>query len=456
MYHTIAIIGWWAAGMMAMATLVESDFSWEIHLFEKNSSLGTKVIISWWGRCNVTTGNYRRKDIESKYIRGSEFIREAIGSFWPRKIYQRFEDHGVPLKTESDMRVFPQSNNGKDIVWVFERLSQSKKVTLHYKIGIEKIEYKKDAETSSAWHVNGWQFELTTSQPGLVNKWKTLFDSVIIATGGSAYGHTGSTGDAYEWARGLGHTVTPLGPSLNSFLSKDKWTHELSGIAFQNAKLSVTIYRDAEINSAWHSYERTCHSGLVPESKKEAIWPVLLTHFGLTWPSTFIIAAYSAFEIVNENHPMNISLSIDADKTPADRHEIFLQASKDYPRKQISTILKQYLPDRVVEAWNQHIFAGWLSQEIGLMNKMIRGQIVQMLTGREFTIIERRPWDEFVTAGWVSLDEVDSKTMMSKIVPWLFFAGEVLDVDGVTGWYNLTSSWATGRLAWESGLKWYV
>jgi hypothetical protein len=80
------------------------------------------------------------------------------------------------------------------------------------------------------------------------------------------------------------------------------------------------------------------------------------------------------------------------------------------------------------------------------MNKLIRWQIVQMLTGREFIIIGRRPWDEFVTAGWVSLDEVDPKTMMSKIVPWLFFAGEVLDVDGVTGWYNLTSSWATGRL----------
>jgi predicted Rossmann fold flavoprotein len=202
----------------------------------------------------------------------------------------------------------------------------------------------------------------------------------------------------------------------------------LSGIAFQNAKLEVLIW--------W--------------KKQEAIWPVLLTHFGLTGPSTFIIAAYSAFEMIDGNHPMKISLSVDADKTPADRHEIFLQASKDYPRKQISTILKQYLPDRVVEAWNMHIFVWWLSQEIGLMNKIIRGQIVQMLTGREFTIIGRRPWDEFVTAGGVSLDEVDPKTMMSKIVPWLFFAGEVLDVDGVTGWYNLTSSWATGRLAGES------
>lgn len=429
MTKKIAIIGWWAAGMMAMATLVESDFLWEIHLFEKNSSLGTKVIISWGGRCNVTTGNYRWKDLESKYIRGTAWLREAIGNFWPRKITQWFEDHGVPLKIESDMRVFPVSDNGKDIVGVFERLSQSKKVTLHYTTGIESIR-----------HVDR-QFELTTSQ------WKTFFDSVIIATGGNAYSHTGSTGDAYEWARSLWHTITPLGPSLNSFLSPDKWTHELSGIAFQNAKLIVEISEDYEqkISEDWIRKWK--------KIKKEAIWPVLLTHFGLTGPSTFIIAAYSAFETIDGNHPMKISLSINADKTPADRHEIFLQASKEYPRKQISTILKQYLPDRVVEAWNQNVFSSLLSQEIGLMNKMIRGQIVQMLTGREFTIIGRRPGDEFVTAGWVSLDELDPKTMMSKIVPWLFFAGEVLDVDGVTWWYNLTSAWATGRLAWECSWK---
>jgi predicted Rossmann fold flavoprotein len=413
MTKKIAIIGWWAAGMMAMATLVESDFSWEVHLFEKNSSLWAKVIISWGGRCNVTTWYYRRKDIESKYIRGAAWLRETIWNFWPRKIYQWFEDHGVPLKIESDMRVFPVSDNGKDVVGVFERLSQSKKVTLHYKTGIESIRYY------------DWHFELTTSQ------WIYLMDAVIIATGGNAYSHTGSTGDAYEWARSLGHTVTALGPSLNSFLSQDKWTHELSGIAFQNAKLEIVI--------KW--------------KKQQSIWPVLLTHFWLTGPAIFIIAAYSAFETIDWNHPIKILLSVDADKNSVDRHHILLQASKEYPRKQISTILKQYIPDRVVETWNQQVFAGILSQEIWLMSKIIREKIVEKLTGREFIIIGRRPGDEFVTAGWISLNEVDHKSMMSKILPWLFFAWEVLDVDGVTGWYNLTSSWATGKLAGDSITK---
>lgn len=415
MTKKIAIIGWWAAGMMATATLIESSYDGEIHLFEKNSSLWAKVIISWGGRCNVTTWYYRRKDLESKYVRGAHRIRQAIGQFGPRKIYERFEDHGVPLKTEADMRVFPVSDNGKDIVGVFERLSQSKKVTLHYKTGIDSIDY-----------CDG-KFELITSQ------WKSSFDVVIIATGGNAYSHTGSTGDAYERARSLWHTITPLWPSLNSFLSKEKWTHELSGIAFQKAKLHVVVW--------W--------------KKQEAIWPVLLTHFWLTWPSTFIIAAYSAFETIDGNHPLEVWLSIDADKTAHDWHEILLQASKDQSRKQIATILKIYLPDRVVSLWNTQILGNQLDQEIGLMSKLLRNQIVDMLTAWKFIIIGRRPWDEFVTAGWVSLDEVDPKTMMSKIVSWLFFAGEVLDVDGVTGWYNLTSSWATGRLAGESVSKFY-
>ena len=422
MTKKIAIIGWWAAGMMAAATLIESSYDGEVHLFEKNSSLGSKVIISWGGRCNVTTWYYRRKDLESKYVRGAHRVREAIGQFGARKIYERFEDHGVPLKTEPDMRVFPVSDNGKDIVSVFERILQSKKSHIHYKAGIENIEYKKDPETSSGWQINEWQFELTTSQ------WKSFFDTVIIATGGNAYSHTWSTGDAYVWARELWHTVTPLWPSLNSFLSRDKWTHELSGIAFQNAKLEVMIW--------WQ--------------KKESIWPVLLTHFWLTWPATFIVAAYSAFETIDGNHPLEISLSIDGDKTSADRHDIFLQASKEYSRKQITTILKQYLPDRIVSLWNTQLFANQLDQEIGLLSKNLRWQIVDMLTAWKFVIVGRRPGDEFVTAGGVSLDEVDSKTMMSKIVPWLFFAWEVLDVDGVTGWYNLTSSWATGRLAGKS------
>ena len=159
---------------MAAATLLEWWFSWEVHLFEKNNNLGAKVIISGWGRCNVTTGNYRWKDLESKYIRGAEFVREAIGQFGPRKIYQWFEDHGVPLKTEADMRVFPQSDNGKDIVGVFERLFyRYVNLRLHLWSKIDDIDHERD------------MFTVHTSGQNMT------FDKIIIATGGNTYTHTG-------------------------------------------------------------------------------------------------------------------------------------------------------------------------------------------------------------------------------------------------------------------------
>lgn len=409
----IAIIGWWAAGMIATATLLEWGFHWEVHLFEKNKNLWAKVIISGGGRCNVTTAHYRWKDLSSKYIRGAEFVREAIGQFWPRKIFQRFEDHGVPLKIEDDMRVFPQSDNGKDIVAVFEKLfARYQNVRLQLWSTIDDIHYERD------------MFILHTSGQ------KMNFDKVIIATGGNAYTHTGSTGDAYAWAKKLWHTITPLWPSLNSFLSQDKWMHDLSGIAFPNAKLT-TILNNGE--------------------KKEAIWPMLFTHFGLSWPATFIMSAYSSFEQIHKGHPLVIQFTPFADKNKEFRNMFLLTQAQENPRKKISTILHQYFPDRLIEWLHTHIFWWQLDGQIGLCSKELRLHIADYLWWRwTIQVVGRRAGDEFVTAGGVSLDEVNKKTMESKIVPWLYFVGEILNVDGVTGWYNLTSSWATGRLAGES------
>ncbi len=410
MKQKIAIIGWWAAGMMATATLIEAGYDGEIHLFEKNKNLGAKVIISGWWRCNVTTGYYRWKDLEWKYIRWSEFVREAIGQFGPRKIFQRFEDHNVPLKMEEDMRVFPQSDNGKDILWVFEKLfARHKNCRLQLWSKIDDIRHENN------------NFILHTSDQ------KILFDKIIIATGGNAYTHTWSTGDAYNRAKNLWHTITPLWPSLNSFLSEKKWAHELSGISFDQAKLWVTL-------SDWE--------------KREIIWPILLTHFGLSWPATFIVSAYSSFEKIDKNNPLMVWVSPFAYMDRVVWDSFLLEQSTKNPRKQISTILHQYLPQRMIDILDTHIFHKQLQWSIGLCSRELRLWIAQFLWwGWTYKVVGRRAGDEFVTAGWVSLDEVNNKTMESKIVPWLYFVGEILDIDGVTWWYNLTSSWATGRLA---------
>ena len=415
MSKSIAVIGGWAAGMMALAQISEQHPQWvRIVLFEKNSSLWTKVIISWWGRCNVTTGYYRRKDLEDKYIRGSNRIREAIGQFGPRKIYQWFEHHGVPLKTEKDMRVFPQSDNGKDIVWVFEQIIKNSSVECLLGTWIETIDH------------NGRQFVLTTKDKDY------NFDTVIIATGGQAYRQTWSTGDAYTWAQHLWHTITPLGPSLNSFLTSDKWMHALSGIAFEHAKITINN-----------------------QEKKSAAWPLLLTHFGLSGPLTFIISAYSSFETIDHNHPLLVNLMIDSTADTSIWNKRLLDASSQTPKKQLDTILSQYLPKRLADTILYEQFPWRASQAIGQLSKTTRLWIAEFLWWWwTISVIWRRPGDEFVTAGGISLQEVDNNTMMSTLVPWLFFAGEILDIDGVTGWYNLTSSRATGACAGKNATEW--
>lgn len=415
MSKSIAVIGGWAAGMMALAHISEQHPQWvRIVLFEKNSSLWAKVIISGWGRCNVTTGYYRRKDLESKYIRWSERVREAIGQFGPRKIYQWFESHGVALKTEKDMRVFPQSDNGKDIVWVFERIIKTSSVECLLGIWIETIDH------------NGRQFILTTKDK------EYTFDAVIVATGGQAYRQTWSTGDAYYWAQHLWHTITSLWPSLNSFLTTDKWMHTLSGIVFEHAKITINN-----------------------QEKKSASWPLLLTHFGLSGPLAFIVSAYSSFETIDHNHPLLLNLMVDSTTEKIIWDKRLIEAGLQTPKKQLDTILSQYLPKRLVDTILHEKFPWQASQPIGQISKSIRLWIVEFLWwGWTIPVVGRRPGDEFVTAGGVSLEEVDNSTMMSKLVPWLFFAGEVLDIDGVTGWYNLTSSRATGACAGKSAIQW--
>jgi len=191
-YLKIAIIGAGAAGLMAATTLIEDNPDLEIHLFEKTKTLGNKVQISGGGRCNLSTGIRDRKTLLSKYARGADFLKTALGKFSPKATYQWFEAHGIPLKIESDLRVFPQSNLGQDITNMFQTSLQ--KVHIHFQEAIQDIHFSQN-------------FELTSL------KSKYNFDYLIITTGGQAYSHTGSSGDGYSFAKALGHSISALAPS---------------------------------------------------------------------------------------------------------------------------------------------------------------------------------------------------------------------------------------------------
>lgn len=409
----IIIIGAWAAGLMAAATILENAEAGncQIHLFEKNKTPGNKVIISGGGRCNVTTGIEDKKILLTKYTRGADFIKKAFGKFSPKKCREWFESHGVPLKCEKDNRVFPVSDDGYDVVEVFEKLfaKYRDRIVLHYSEGVEGIEKI------------GEQYKITTK------KWIYEWDVVVVTTGGNAYSHTGSTGDGYAFARTLGHTITPLGPSLSSFLTKEKWTHALSWLSFESAKIG------------------------------ELTWPLLLTHFGLSGPLAFMVSSGFAWDKIDSNNTKTILLSPISSMGYVEWENYLKSEFAKHPKKLLINILSDVLTRRFVEGFIAEFIPKIADTFPVSISKTDRENISKLLgNGISITLIERRPGDEFVTAGWVNTDEIDSETMESKIQKNLYFAGEVLNVDGYTGGFSLQICWASGyvagrHIAWECG-----
>ncbi len=411
----IAIIGGGAAGLMCAATLQESDQELEIHLYEKNPYLGAKVIISGGGRCNVTTGITDKKTLLSKYTRGSQFLKSAIGQFPPEKVQAWFEEQGIQLKTEDDMRVFPVSNDGKEVVKVFERLFENNKVMVHLKEQVMSIHPNDDGTC---------QIVTKTSE-------KTV-DYVVITTGGNAYQHTGSTGDGYAFSRAFGHSITPLGPSLNSFLCHENWPKNLSGIALENALLS----------SKTDTGEKVSTEG-----------PMLFTHFGISGPATFALSSHLAFSTISEEQSKEVFIRPYAKRNAHEWNSILLEHFETHRAQQLQKALKIHFPQRLVQVLfsQADINPEKPNSEV---SKKERLRLSELLGGQlKVSLSKRRPGDEFVTAGGVELSEIDKKTMQSKRHPALFFGGEIMNVDGVTGGFNLQASWATGRLAAQSILK---
>jgi predicted Rossmann fold flavoprotein len=411
MQKRIAIIGGGAAGLICAATLIEHGSKAEIHLFERNPILGAKVIISGGGRCNVTTGITDKKVLFSKYTRGADFLKTSFYDFPPEKVVEWFESHGVPLKNEEDNRVFPKSDDGKDVVGAFERLFTRQKVRIQLNEAVKSVA-----------PINGL-FDVET------NKAFYQFDTIVLTTGGNAYQHTGSKGDGYAFAKECGHTITKLGPSLNSFLTQEEWPKNLSGISLENAKLEA-IAEDGQ--------------------KKTATGPIIFTHFGLSGPATFALSSHLAFTTITKDSPVTIHLTPVEGRSHDEWDRVLQKKFQENGARQVHNILSEFFPGRLADTILELASIN-LTKKAAELSKQDRKRIVELLSGKlSMNFITRRPGDEFVTAGGVSLSEVDDKTMESKIMPGLYFAGEILDIDGVTGGFNLQSSWATGRVAGRS------
>ncbi len=399
--------------MMAAATILDTHADAEVFLFEKNNGLGKKVIISGGGRCNVTTGIRDVRTLLTKYPRGHKFLSSAMYGFPPEAVYDWFEAHGVPLKTEDDLRVFPQSNNGRDIVGVFERLFTEKSVTVLLSMNVVRIE--KRAETF-------FIFLKDQVQPVEVDK-------LILTTGGQAYRQTGPTGDGYAFAQALGHSITPLAPSLNAFFTKETWPANLSGLSFGSA----TISAQREKNFSYTG-------------------PFLFTHKGVSGPAVFALSSQVAFETYDQHKPLNIQIDLFPDSSPDEIYSKLEALVKQNMKKSLQNVLGMLVTKSLASTICQELNINGERHVIEYSKKELM-RVVAWLKGIPLQVVGRGAGDEFVTAGGVTLSEVDPTTMESKICSGLYFAGEILDIDGYTGGFNLQASWATGRLAGENVSK---
>ena len=403
----VAIVGGGAAGLMAAATIQELDPVAEIFVLERNPTLGKKILLTGGGRCNVTTGLQDVRAVLAKYPRGGKFLSSAMHAFTPKAAYDWFEARGVPLKVEEDLRVFPISNSGKDIVGIFEALFRTPKTHLLLSAQVTRIEKQKELFVIT---IKGRQERL-------------LVDIIILTTGGQAYRETGSTGDGYAFAASLGHTITPLAPSLNAFFTMETWPADLSGISFKHTTISAKHGKKASVTG-----------------------PFLFTHKGVSGPAVFALSSLLAFASYEPKNPLEINIDLFPDAAQDAFIKILEEAIASQPKKSLLNALALIVPKSLAEV---------LCRALSIQEKKRAAEcgkkdllrIAGWLKGIPLRVKGRDAGDEFVTAGGVHLKEVNPSTMESLLCPGLFFAGEILDIDGFTGGFNLQSAWATGRLA---------
>ncbi|OGM00429.1 hypothetical protein A2480_04220 [Candidatus Uhrbacteria bacterium RIFOXYC2_FULL_47_19] len=409
----IAIIGGGASGLMAAVTITETSKA-EVTVIERNTAPGRKILLTGGGRCNLTTGLTDIHEILSRYPRGGRFLSSAMRRFPPAAVCDWFEVHRMPLKTEDDNRVFPRSNNGHDVVSVFKHLLIPPQARLMTNTSVSSVTKQSDG-----------QFVINLSK----RVHPLLVDRLIIATGGQAYRQTGSTGDGYTFAAALGHTITELAPSLSGLVVSERWPVKLSGLSFTSAKLT------AKHN---HRFSLT--------------GPLILTHNGLSGPAIFALSSLIAHQHFSPTEPLDLTIDLFPEQNREELLNQLTATTANGPRRNFRNVLSELVPKRLADIICRELKTD-PDRNAAEAGRCEFRRVVDWLKAIPLHLVGRRAGEEFVTAGGVSLSEVNPSTMESKICPGLFLVGEVLDIDGFTGGFNLQAAWCTGRLAGEHATK---
>lgn len=397
----IAIIGAGAAGLMAAGRLAQLGAN--VSVFEKSKYTARKLGITGKGRCNLTN-NCDLQTTLANIPTNPRFMYSALNHFSCDGVMELFENLGVPLKTERANRVFPVSDKARDIVFALERYAKGARLIF---AAVKRIELE-----------NG-KFAVYTDRC-------EYFDKVLIATGGKSYPLTGSTGDGYVFAKFLGHNIVEPRASLVPLEVKEGYCKQMQGISLKN--VSVSAYQG----------QKKIYSDF---------GEMMFTHFGVTGPMILSLSAH-----LPKIEPAKYRLSIDL-KPALDVQTLDARLQREFaaaPNKAISNVMGSLLPSGMIAVFLR-LASIPADKKANSITKAERSEIIKYLKDLPLTITRARPIEEaIITSGGVDVKQIDPKTMESKLVPGLYFAGEVIDVDAYTGGFNLQIAWSTARLAADS------
>lgn len=409
MSHVI-VVGGGAAGMFAAIAAAKNGH--QVMLYEKNEKLGKKIFITGKGRCNITNA----ADMEELFdavVTNSKFLYSSFYGYTNQNVIDFFEDAGVPVKIERGNRVFPISDHSSDVIRALEREMKKVGVKVCLNTEVKSVEAEKGK-------FNKVVLKDTTTQTA---------DACIVATGGLSYRSTGSTGDGFRFAENVGHKVTQCFPSLVPMETKEPWICELQGLSLRNVEAKIL------------------------DGKKELykdFGEMLFTHFGVSGPLIISASSYVGKKFMDKNGQKK-ELTLEIDLKPALTEEQLdqrvLRDFEENHNRQFKNAITKLFPTKLIPVMLE---LGGIDPEkkVNSIEKEERKQFVHLIKHFRMTLTGLRDYPEaIITKGGVNVKEIDPGTMESKLVKGLYFAGEVLDLDALTGGFNLQIAWSTGYAA---------
>ncbi len=401
----VLVVGAGASGMMSAISAAYHGH--EVSIYEKNDRIGRKLYITGKGRCNITNAQ-DMKEILLKVMGNNKFLYSAFKQFSNEDLLSMLAEEGLKTKVERGYRVFPESDKSSDVIKTFSRILNNLGVKIHLCSEVKSLIIEKNV------------------CKGIRLKNETIYaDAVIVATGGLSYAGTGSTGDGYRFAKEAGHKITRLYPSLVPFTIEED-IKQLQGLALKN--IAVTIYDG---------------------SKKlySDFGEMLFTHFGVSGPTLISASSYVVELIKDEGKKLDLYIDL---KPALDEEKLDHRLLRDFEEsrnKILKNVLPALIPIKLIEEVLRQADMDEF-KKIHDISRQERLRLVKALKGLHFTIDGVRDYNEaIITKGGVDLKDISPKTMESKLVKSLYFVGELLDLDALTGGYNLQIAWSTGYVA---------